>query len=1167
MNRLYKTYILLRDSVKQSITDDKFGARIKIKEHFDSLLSSYESQHFEADIKSKSDAYASIGMYERYLFNTYTGLDIEVEDKYGITTPESLPTQFNLLYDDETVIPTLGILSAEENNFSYNITISGEIVVPSAFIFNIEGACLFSTNIPLDFNLEETTELVNRLPEFVETEFEFNDEVVIPSATILTASNYNFATYITLGDVVRDLFETHSYFADLIDYNIKIGGMMTPSAMIISSAPYYFSALAIFTDEIEVATTLQRFIAEEFTSEVEVEGDITSEANLTRYYSRTLRTNVIVDGSITSTACIGFAPIDFIMTYWTFDDELFVLPDIETYEATFTKANVGVDYSVLTPTVGILSCSELNFITGFIFDDEILPTIDIGSYEAQHFESETEVDGSVTPDVFIFGHEAEPFSVWVPTGFEATATACIGFIPTDPFRTFILTEGEIDATLKLSQYSAQTFLANIPVDGGVTATAGLLAASPNSFIALVPINLDSISPKFGIDSDPAYFFRPNAIVDGGVSPHTFISDYLPNKIDVNIIDNLNYKATACIGFAQRDLFNFYAVFSEDDDIYPTIKTSQSPADLFKENVEVDGGITPNAYVLSGYIENFIMNAIFDDSVVDPELYVLSTPATLFNDNVVVDGGVSPNTNINITSPDLIKSYISLDDFKIDVSADVTVTAVVIEPFSFYAVFTDEILVDAETISSPASMFKMNPIFDDFFDAHANIPTYAASDVLLDFIFDDSIIPSADVVSSEANIFATDIEIDDDSLFNSEILDYVANKFDTDIIVDGGVTPTLDVLNAESSIFGLDTDSSLNIDMFAEVDVSTNVCEFFNFLATFTDEIYPESQIQTATSDALKLDNVEDILIDVFTQLTDCEQASFEYNMSSDFEDVPNYEVDANTSNGFITNIEEDSNVEFNYELNSYSSEHFKSESTIGIEIDTSAYVDASSPASDVFYYNDEITSALDAEVDLYTSELMFFNEEYEFDFDSTADACTAEMIRYDWPISSEFDSLTTSNEASSLETEVDIACDVDFFESETNAYIANYIKCDTLDVSLEVNMSALVNVMPTYSLNFATYVPVNFEIEPTALQISREGAIFKTDLSEHFEYNLTPFLLAGSYNGFKTTISNTVRLPTTAYFIYATYAKLNEYNASIYTLNSMGSQTMNELSYHKYSYN
>ena len=40
-----------------------------------------------------------------------------------------------------------------------------------------------------------------------------------------------------------------------------------------------------------------------------------------------------------------------------------------------------------------------------------------------------------------------------------------------------------------------------------------------------------------------------------------------------------------------------------------------------------------------------------------------------------------------------------------------------------------------------------------------------------------------------------------------------------------------------------------------------------------------------------------------------------------------------------------------------------------------------------------------------------------------------------------------------------------------------------------------------------------------------------------------------------------------SYFIYSTYAKLNEYWDNTYTLNSMGSSTMNSLIYHEYSYN
>lgn len=40
-----------------------------------------------------------------------------------------------------------------------------------------------------------------------------------------------------------------------------------------------------------------------------------------------------------------------------------------------------------------------------------------------------------------------------------------------------------------------------------------------------------------------------------------------------------------------------------------------------------------------------------------------------------------------------------------------------------------------------------------------------------------------------------------------------------------------------------------------------------------------------------------------------------------------------------------------------------------------------------------------------------------------------------------------------------------------------------------------------------------------------------------------------------------------SYFIYSTYAKLNEYWDNTYTLNSMGSSTMDSLTYHEYSYN
>lgn len=165
--------------------------------------------------------------------------------------------------------------------------------------------------------------------------------------------------------------------------------------------------------------------------------------------------------------------------------------------------------------------------------------------------------------------------------------------------------------------------------------------------------------------------------------------------------------------------------------------------------------------------------------------------------------------------------------------------------------------------------------------------------------------------------------------------------------------------------------------------------------------------------------------------------------------------------------------------------------------------------------------------------------------------------------------------------------------SDFNTQVAQYEPFDMhgshINVDFEIDMSAYAETKIHPIDYMPTFIDVDFELYPKGSFIFIDADIIPSYIplgdvlpkmrvinltadefywSNYIEESIIPTLNVYLENGtlIRYAIQTTLTSDMSSYFIYATYAKLNEYNVSTYTLGSMANSTLNELIYHKYNY-
>lgn len=319
--------------------------------------------------------------------------------------------------------------------------------------------------------------------------------------------------------------------------------------------------------------------------------------------------------------------------------------------------------------------------------------------------------------------------------------------------------------------------------------------------------------------------------------------------------------------------------------------------------------------------------------------------------------------------------------------------------------------------------------------------------------------------------------------------------------------------------------------------------------------------------------------------------------------------DAQISTSIIINNE----LENNYIFTLHDGYMFSSPIDVGNDVELSAYVEDRVPQAKMFKASIKNENALFS-AGLYVEEihpLIIFSLEHASQFNSVITKSTSEDVHMHSLAETEMNSCVDSWQSDGIPfkieiQEIDIPSKVIAYTSDiANASIEG-INIDTSSrFSFYTPTELSASIQYFYDLDFVAELKIQqseiilLEHPTIYLENADATSILSIDnVADKFNSNLdiqdtlpnSSFdLLDASQMNLFVSNDTDILIPTKvdlntrvtqinaecdveecdikSYFIYSTYAKLNEYWDNTYTLNSMGNSTMNSLTYHEYSYN
>lgn len=881
MNRLYKTYIMLRRIFEEADVGD-FGARIGIdlEDYFNSTFNSYESEHiaFTDNVGPiLKEMYSSLIVGSPLdLKHTRIILDNDTKINYEITSNEGLMIDSEIAFGEIDKF-TSGLIPGVILDTSYKITFDEEVLKMTAGLTLTSSADVFSAYANIDFNLETPTEIDLKDADLyafnLDANFELDSKV-----QFLSASELNLVPHINAECDLDYTSCTISYDADFIKADAQIDVEITPTTSIIISELNNFKFLAIFSDDIEVNTKIRRYVANVFTSVTQVDGGITPNTLVDNYEPDIVVSNVALDLDITSYATMGFIIGTVINFHLVFTDEL----DQEAEVLTYTANEFAYD---VVNTIDTNDSYALKTYGVLITDFEVPVEIDLGA------------------NTKVTNYVATIFKYRIAQGLNAKATASITFMDTDTFNFLALFTDELDANASLDSLDADMLIYTFAFNDELVVGAETTSSEAEEVDVDILVNGEIIESEISIDEWPMSEFTYEVEVDGDIIPTTSMMFRNPTMFETefDISDfKIDVHTPMTIVTAPMTYFAYHAIF--DDELY-----LQSKYDLYTASMML---VDDDAYVnVDSYMN--VERATGELARVDTDAHV---EASL---DSYVDAHSSDKFNFDLV-------HVGLSDMFANMFVQ---NQSVLLPFYINNDGTSELT--AQTTLSIADDISFSDAYHTEFDSTLLLGSYN------DFRFNlqeiekfDSTLTSYDCDTFKPNLLHTLIEDTHSELSSNTSLGYKAqiiNRIVKDIFTAGVYTTdpavTFNVLinntivkDTFDSVFNVGTSSLVDLDTDANLDteytskVNANTADFAKYHLSIGDILdkFTTKNINTYTSVNLSKSNLDvDFDLDMSSELSIVATDYLDLQHPRIVLDMPfgtTAKAVSSTSNAIITNM-------------------------------------------------------------------------------------------------------------------------------------------------------------------------------------------------------------------------------------------------------------------------
>lgn len=1111
MNRLYKTYMLLRKAIDQSTGGDIFSTLIKIslEDYLDSTLDSYESEHiiFTDNVGPILDKmYAGMFSSYPYYFLTSIPLEDNVDFNYKITSNEGLMINSLTTFDEEILVPTAGLLAGETKSFNYKITFDKDVIIPSAALLATTQNT-FITDIPVDFELvsEQVIDTYDATP--VTTYFTI-DDAITPKVQFLSASELDFRTKIYIDEVLSFDSITTTYSADLMHYDFALRDFITTTASLLSSTTNSFMFFAEFTDDIELQTKIRRYIARKFSHDVPIDGGITPDAFLDSYVSDKLKPITILDFNLNATASMYNITGDYFSWIATFGDVLNVAYELNTYGANTFEASIGVDYTILESTAALLSAREVGLI----------------AY----------ADADIGLDVLyeVIGSYADMIKTFVAIDkVILTSTASISFSTTDLLQYLVSADFELELGLDLETSEATFFNTLTTFDDYVYAFE-LDPVIGDLVIGQILFDEEIIIPNVELNAYEPYNFLYNVEVDGNIIPTSTMIFRDPTLFDASIeLENIviDVSAELSVTAAPMDYFAYHITFVNAE-LYLQSHYDLYSADELSVDAILDNSVNVH-YELKDSVGDLLRLNADGHVEVSSDFYVQSATQNEFNVDI-------SNTLVNEVTAGLYVEITRLLPFYIDADFEESLTAYLLDGIcnNFTTLNSNQGTseLEAEVIDGSADIIKYNLVNEDANKLDIIITDYTSSIFGLDTDSHMNVADLYELITNDSLPYKARIKntITRD-VFKANM--YMESGADLiKYIIDADFEPDLDALTNiyTASIFGLDTDSHV--------------------------EIGHEAQAQSYSADGFKYLIECDEILDEFdvAEVNSYEALDLQYNNIDTYVDV-DMSAYLNITESVVADLQHplidvDFDLEFNPKANSYTS------SSISYDLDT------------------DVAHVFNLRVDDCTSSTYMYNLDANFEhyFEPEVVASTSEEVIYDIICGNILDKVEVANIVNYTPTDlqssdIDIYVDVDLHSGMSiDEQLITDLQYPLINTNFNIDMSAKASATPASVNYFNSYIYVDGNVLVDSMLLMWPPNVITTDVVlDNYSIDSTAYFNIYDDTDFNTSITTTNKVTMESYFVYSTFAKLNEYDEITNTLGSMGSSTLDELSYYKHSYN
>lgn len=826
----------------------------------------------------------------------------------------------------------------------------------------------------------------------------------------------------------------------------------------------------------------------------------------------------------------------------TFDLE--VKDSFVVESATVNEFYVDIKNYLINETAAVLIKGEsLPFETSFILNNDFNYEFLVDDKEANIFTYKVVFEDVIDCESYIKPYASENAKPKFIFDLDPKFIANLGFISTAALFSTIVSFRDAEVISEVVPNTAEFVIVSAGEELLTPTTACILSYYISSFTPEFTFDLDP-ADLFNIEEKTADFTSYNldlgsvlettAKIEEKTAEHFYINDY----IDIVVTSSVAFSEV------ETDTFNFIISFTDEINIGSQV--DNNVADQFTIKDSIVDFIAHSAELIDAEINNFdaeiLLDLYYSTKAISPNLYTADLLKTEISTIDEID------TNIKVI--DYTAQTFGIDDYiylPIKITAETSIIETISDPFAFDFIISEEAYFNSAVENNIAENLQTS--LDSHSYVTANLLEASWSTLKFDIDPEFDIDAASSFINYVADIFEVALEIDGISDLTIPIIEYTANQFKTNLPINLNIdTEALLVCSeAVSDIF------SYQIPVFLDTSVNSKLAE------------YLPTNLKTA------LDSSSEFT----SSLVEAEYLGFDALVSSYIDLSASTQMTLYTSEAFITEILVDDCIELDSYITNKLSENFNLEIIQdNIDITSTAIIYLQVGAT---LFSTEIPVSVEVGETAYLTQSSTISLGGKINNDGTSEAYTQlaqypdESFKYnilaDTAIISDFnanfDNYLPHYFAGKTETNFDIDM---YTQMSIWEYVVDNLQYPYIPINVEATMAG------SFYMQEADILAGNIIVNDIILP---KGKIYLYEPDWVDDLNviismaaLYPkvSLLATTEESFIPSIINQGTVDVNSYFIYASFAKLYEYDDITDTLSSMGSSTLNELAYHKYSY-